>query len=73
MNKDDTMKKYGYEQVKLWRRSFDTNPPPMDNKHPYKDKISSNISSESLKDTIKRVIPYYKKKIKPLLLKKKIF
>jgi 2,3-bisphosphoglycerate-dependent phosphoglycerate mutase len=71
LNKNDTTKKYGYDQVKLWRRSFDINPPPMDAQHPYKDKINSNISSESLKDTIKRVIPYYKKKIKPLLLKEK--
>jgi len=71
LNKDDTIKKYGAKQVQIWRRSFDTRPPPMDNQHPYKNKIKSNISSESLKDTIKRVVPYYEKKIKPLINSKK--
>ena len=41
-------------------------PPPMDQEHPYKNKINSNILSESLEDTVKRVVPYYEKKIKPL-------
>ena len=67
LNKDDTIKKYGIKQVQIWRRSFDTRPPPMDKQHPYKKKINSNILSESLRDTIKRVIPYYEKKIKPLI------
>ena len=71
LNKDDTIKKYGAKQVQIWRRSFDTRPPPMDKQHPYKNKIKSNISSESLKDTIKRVTPYYEKKIKPLIYSKK--
>ena len=71
LNKDDTIKKYGAEQVQIWRRSFDTRPPPMDTQHPYKNKINSNILSESLSDTIKRVIPYYKKNIKPLIFSKK--
>ena len=71
LNKDDTIKKYGEKQVQIWRRSFDTRPPPMDKQHPYRDKIKSNILSESLKDTIKRVIPYYEKKIKPLISAKK--
>ena len=30
LNKDDTIKKYGSKQVQIWRRSFDTRPPPMD-------------------------------------------
>ena len=71
LNKDDTRKKYGNEQVQIWRRSFNTRPPPIDKDHPYKDKIKSDIVSESLEDTIKRVIPYYEKKIKPLILTKK--
>ena len=71
LNKDDTIKKYGKKQVQIWRRSFDTRPPPMDEYHPYKDKINSDIVSESLQDTIKRVIPYYEKKIKPLIDTKK--
>ena len=71
LNKDDTIKKYGQKQVKIWRRSFNTRPPPMENQHPYKNKIKSNITSESLEDTIKRVLPYYEKNIKPLIASKK--
>ena len=71
LNKDETIKKYGIEQVKIWRRSFDIAPPPMESDHPYKDKINSNITGESLKDTFDRVIPFFKKKIKPLILSEK--
>ena len=71
LNKDDTIKKYGHKQVKIWRRNFDTRPPPMDKQHPYKKKINSNILSESLEDTVKRVIPYYEKKIEPLISSQK--
>jgi len=71
LNKDDTVIKYGNKQVQIWRRSFDTRPPPMGKQHPYRNKINSNILSESLKDTIKRVIPYYEKKINPLISAKK--
>ena len=67
LNKDETIKKYGDEQVKIWRRSFDTPPPKMELDHPYRNKINSSISSESLKDTFDRVIPYFNKKIKPLM------
>ena len=71
LNKDETIKKYGDKQVQIWRRSFDVSPPPMENDHPYKNKINSNVPSESLKDTYERVIPYYEEKIKPLILEKK--
>jgi 2,3-bisphosphoglycerate-dependent phosphoglycerate mutase len=47
LNKQKTMEKYGDEQVKLWRRSFDIAPP----------------NGESLKDTSQRTIPYFKKHI----------
>ena len=76
-NKDEIIKKHGKKQVQIWRRSFDISPPPMDSKHPYKNNICSNIpknkipGSESLKDTFERVIPYYEKKIEPLILSKK--
>ena len=43
----------------------------MDQEHPYKNKINSNILSESLEDTAKRVISYYEKEIKPLISMKK--
>ncbi|MBM4158839.1 MAG: 2,3-bisphosphoglycerate-dependent phosphoglycerate mutase [Ignavibacteria bacterium] len=51
LNKDETRQKYGAEQVKLWRRSFDVAPP----------------NGESLKNTAERVIPYYEKYIVPEL------
>ena len=57
--------------MNIWRRSFDIPPPPMDNNHAYKNKINSNIVSESLKDTFERVVPYYDKKIEPLIHSKK--
>jgi 2,3-bisphosphoglycerate-dependent phosphoglycerate mutase len=53
LNKDETAKKYGETQVKIWRRSYDVRPP----------------GGESLKDTAERVLPYYKQTIKPSLLK----
>ena len=71
LNKDETIKKYGNGQVKIWRRSFDIPPPPMSMEHPYKNKINSNILSESLKDTVERVMLYYGKKIEPLIASKK--
>ena len=71
LNKDDTIKKYGKEQVQIWRRSFDISPPQMEPGHPYKNKIKSNILCESLKDTFDRAVPYFNKKIKPLILSNK--
>ena len=71
LNKDETIKKYGIEQVKIWRRSFNTSPPKMEPDHPLKNKIKSEILGESLKDTFERVVPYFNKNIKPLILSKK--
>jgi 2,3-bisphosphoglycerate-dependent phosphoglycerate mutase len=52
LNKDETKQKYGDEQVHIWRRSYDVNPP----------------GGESLKDVVEnRVRPYYTAEIKPLL------
>jgi len=53
LNKDNARKKWGEDQVHIWRRSFDIPPP----------------GGESLKDTADRVIPYYENKILPLLFK----
>ena len=52
LKKDDARKKWGEEQVKIWRRSYDVPPP----------------SGESLKDTSERVLPYFKKEILPLII-----
>lgn len=54
-NKDDMRKKYGKEQVHIWRRSFDVAP----------------SHGESLKMTCQRTLPYFKKKILPLIKKGK--
>jgi 2,3-bisphosphoglycerate-dependent phosphoglycerate mutase len=53
VNKDESVKMYGEQQVKIWRRSYDVRPP----------------GGESLKDTAERVLPYYEHTIKPYLLK----
>jgi 2,3-bisphosphoglycerate-dependent phosphoglycerate mutase len=71
LNKDETIKKYGAKQVKIWRRSFNIAPPPMSPDHPYINKINTKILSESLKDTFERVIPFYEKNIEPLISLKK--
>lgn len=55
LNKDDARKKWGEEQVHIWRRSYDT-PPPGD-------------EGESLKDTGARVWPYYMQEILPRVLR----
>lgn len=51
LNKTETAEKYGEEQVKLWRRSYDVRPP----------------GGESLQDTAERVVPYYQQRIWPRL------
>ena len=52
LNKDDARKKWGEEQVHIWRRSFDIPPP----------------EGESLKDTAERVLPYFHKYIMPKVI-----
>ena len=52
LNKDDARKKWGEDQVLVWRRSFDVPPP----------------GGESLKDTLARALPYYMHKIQPHVL-----
>jgi len=77
LNKDEVTKKYGIKQVQIWRRSFSIAPPPMNSEHPYKKNTYATIpvekipKSESLKDTFDRVVPYYEKKIEPLIFSKK--
>src|SRR5512135_772853 len=63
LNKAETAKKYGDEQVKLWRRSYDV-PPPKD-----KTELNPDGVSESLKDTAARTLPYFESKIIPEIRK----
>ena len=59
LNKAETAAKYGDEQVKIWRRSYDV-PPPND-----KTELNPEGISESLQDTAARTLPYWEKKIFP--------
>lgn len=73
LNKSDTAKKYGEDQVKIWRRSFDVKPPALDpsderaaqNQDMYRGVDPSELPlNESLETTIERVVPYYENVIK---------
>jgi 2,3-bisphosphoglycerate-dependent phosphoglycerate mutase len=73
LNKQEMIDKVGAEQVKIWRRSFDIPPPPLDADSPYDvsdDRRYAAIDvprTESLKDTIARALPYYNAEIAPAL------
>ena len=80
LNKDETRKKYGDEQVKLWRRSMFIKPPELsldDERYPgndikYKDLNKADLpATENLQDTINRVIDYWNSDIKEDLLNNK--
>ncbi|WP_315558259.1 2,3-diphosphoglycerate-dependent phosphoglycerate mutase [Hoylesella nanceiensis] len=80
LNKKETAEKYGDEQVKIWRRSFDVRPPMMEEDNQYnslKNPAYRNVDPaevpmcESLKDTIARTVPYFEKEIKPLVMEGK--
>ena len=78
LNKAETAEKFGQEQVKIWRRSYDTPPPALelnDPRHPrfdpiYKGKLDPAFlpATESLKITLERVLPYWNDAIVPRLL-----
>lgn len=74
LNKKETADKHGEVQVKIWRRSFDTPPPPLDPSSPYnpaRDPRYAGLAagalptSESLKSTLARVDPYWRDEIAP--------
>jgi 2,3-bisphosphoglycerate-dependent phosphoglycerate mutase len=73
LNKQETVDKVGAEQVRIWRRSYDIAPPPLDPDSPYEvsgDRRYAAIAvprTESLKDTIARAVPYYEREIAPAL------
>ena len=74
LNKAETAAKYGEDQVKIWRRSFDIQPPSLeenDDRNPANQAMYRNVDkselplTESLEDTIARVIPYFEETISP--------
>ncbi|MHB9011529.1 MAG: 2,3-diphosphoglycerate-dependent phosphoglycerate mutase [Ignavibacteriaceae bacterium] len=76
LNKAETAARYGEEQVKIWRRSYDIQPPALEKTDPrfpgndprYKGLSESELPvTECLKDTVKRVVPFWKERIVPLI------
>ncbi len=76
LNKSETAEKYGEEQVKIWRRSYDVAPPALredDPRNPRLDIRYMGIQgehlplTEALKDTVERILPYWKEVIAPTL------
>jgi 2,3-bisphosphoglycerate-dependent phosphoglycerate mutase len=74
LDKAQTVERHGAEQVKIWRRSYDIPPPPLaadDRQHPrferrYRDIPPAELpASESLKDTLARVLPFWNARIAP--------
>ncbi len=76
LNKDETKKKHGADQVHIWRRSFDVPPPQIDAEHEYHPANDPKYEGfdpaelpggESLELTTKRVLPYFQSQIAPFL------
>src|SRR3984885_11256793 len=76
LNKAQTVERHGEAQVKIWRRSYDIRPPPLaadDQRHPRFDRRYADVAAadlpatESLKDTLARVLPYWEQVIVPEL------
>ena len=74
LNKAETAAKHGEAQIKIWRRSYDTPPPPLtldDARHPshdprYRDLTANELpATESLKETVARFVPYWQNTIAP--------
>jgi 2,3-bisphosphoglycerate-dependent phosphoglycerate mutase len=76
LNKAETAKKLGADQVKIWRRSYDVPPPALetsDDRYPGKDRRYADLTEEQLpkteclKDTLERVLPYWNDEIVPTI------
>src|SRR5262249_53075020 len=76
LNKAQTVERHGEAQVKIWRRSYDVPPPALsldDKRHPRFDPRYAGLSpgelpgTESLKDTLARVLPYWRTRVAPEL------
>jgi 2,3-bisphosphoglycerate-dependent phosphoglycerate mutase len=74
LNKAETAARYGEAQVMLWRRSYDVPPPPLqpgDERDASRERRYQSLApgkvpmSECLKDTVARVVPYWKERIAP--------
>ena len=74
LNKAETAKRHGEDQVLIWRRSYDIQPPALeksDKRYPGNDPRYSDLTSEELplteclKDTVERFLPYWKETIEP--------
>ncbi|MEY3282353.1 MAG: 2,3-diphosphoglycerate-dependent phosphoglycerate mutase [Acidobacteriota bacterium] len=74
LNKAETAAQFGDEQVKIWRRSYDTPPPPLtadDERFPGRDPRYTSLSpaelplTECLKDTVARMLPHWHNEIAP--------
>jgi 2,3-bisphosphoglycerate-dependent phosphoglycerate mutase len=77
LNKAETAARHGEAQVKIWRRSYDIPPPPLepeDERHPARDRRYAGLQpsqlplTESLKDTVARFLPYWHEMISPQVL-----
>jgi len=72
-DKKETLEKYGEEQFKLWRRSFDVPPPPIDQADPFSQSTDPRYAdlgralpaTECLKDVVERMLPYWHESIVP--------
>jgi 2,3-bisphosphoglycerate-dependent phosphoglycerate mutase len=74
LNKKKMAKKFGEEQVLIWRRSYDVRPPDIKKGNPYNQindiryrDFNSPVLAESLKDVVERTIPFWKQNIVPAL------
>jgi 2,3-bisphosphoglycerate-dependent phosphoglycerate mutase len=76
LNKAEMTAKFGKEQVHIWRRSYDVRPPaldPSDERFPGRDRRYADLSpeelpcTESLKDTVARMLPYWHETIAPVV------
>lgn len=73
LNKAETAEKHGDDQVHIWRRSYDTPPPPIEKGSEYDPSVDPRYTglnvpmTESLKLTLDRVLPYWKAEIEPEL------
>jgi 2,3-bisphosphoglycerate-dependent phosphoglycerate mutase len=77
LNKAETAEKYGQEQVNIWRRSFDVQPPPLPKGDARRPELDVRYSeepraarplTESLRDTVARALPYFEDVVKPDML-----